>query len=160
MSLKDTINYFCTDVDVDENGCWRNRKYKNYSKGYFSIRYLNKIEILPRLILIDRHGRSFMKNYVTRHLCHNNGCINPWHIVYGTQQDNVDDCIRANRRRQQRGSKNVMSKLIEKQVREIKIILKYNKSIKHHDIGNFFGVSRGTISNINNGRIWKHVTID
>src|SRR5574343_1097240 len=36
------------------------------------------------------------------HRCDNPGCVNPDHLFVGTQQDNVDDCIRKGRRSHQR----------------------------------------------------------
>ena len=31
---------------------------------------------------------------VARHMCHNPACVNPEHILPGTQQENVDDAIK------------------------------------------------------------------
>ena len=159
MTLKDTINYFLSDVEVDENGCWKNRFYKSYDKdGYLKIGFNNNTKLLPRLILIDRHGEEFMKNYVTRHLCHNRRCINPWHIIYGTNQDNVDDKIRVGNGvvPNNTGSKNGRAKLIEEEVKEIKALLK-EKNLTHREIAKRFGVSNGTISKINIGILWSHI---
>ena len=156
MNLKDTINYFCTDVDVDENGCWRNRTYKLERNGYLRVSFNSQKNrtTIPRLILIDRHGEEFMKNYVTRHLCNNKFCINPWHIIYGTQQENINDRQKAGR--QAKGSKNGFAKLTEEEVKEIKFFLKQN-NLTQTEIAKIFKTSNANISSIKNHKLWKHI---
>lgn len=48
-------------------------------------------------------------------------------------------------------------KLTEKDVREIKIRLSYG--VSHAIIAEDFGITRSTITDINNGRSWTHVTV-
>ena len=160
MTLKDVINYFCNNVDIDNNGCWKNKTYKTYRDGYLRIRYNNKLENLPRLILIERHGRNFMKNYETRHLCSNRFCINPNHLIYGTHPENMKDMIKAGRLKtpDNTGSKCGTAKLTELKVKVIKSILRQNR-LTHQKIAKIFGVSTTTITFIKNNKRWKHVTI-
>ena len=154
MNLKDTINYFCSNVNVI-GGCWKNKTYKNYNNGYLQTWFNKKHESLARLILIERHGREFMKNYITLHSCNNSWCINPNHLSYGTPQENSDDMKRANR--QAKGNKITSSKLTDLKVKVIKSLLSQNR-LTQKEIAELFKVSNGTISYIKKGKIWSHIT--
>lgn len=57
------------------------------------------------------------------------------------------------------GSKNGMSVLVEDQVKEIKIAQKKNYRGQDKVLAEKYNVSRGTISQIRRGIIWKHIVI-
>jgi len=46
-----------------------------------------------------RHQRSLKPGDVVRHTCDNPRCVNPRHLVVGSQRDNVNDMDRRGRRR-------------------------------------------------------------
>jgi len=35
---------------------------------------------------------------IVRHTCDNGHCVNPDHLIVGTQKENIDDCIRRGRK--------------------------------------------------------------
>lgn len=87
------------------------------------------------------------------HRCDNPPCCNPLHVYYGTRQQNVDDMLR--RRRNQYGSRHSMSLLNEATV--LKIRERYAAGETTPALAAEFGVSSGCITDIVNGRNWKHV---
>ena len=98
---------------------------------------------------------------VIRHKCDNPNCVNPQHLIKGTQQDNVDDIYARNRNNHKPsiGSNNGRAKLNEKDVRNIKYELKYG-AMNQSEIAREYEVSPKLISMINAGALWKHVEIE
>ena len=64
---------------------------KPNARGYYVILFEGKSQYVHRLICYEKYGESFMKDKVTRHTCDNVRCINPEHLIYGSQKDNVRD---------------------------------------------------------------------
>lgn len=89
--------------------CWewigarsRNRCGKHYGKLTIRLKRGPKKGRLKtwkvhRLVLIVFKGRRLTSRMVARHLCNNTLCCNPNHIVGGTQQSNVRQCVREER---------------------------------------------------------------
>jgi|TARA_R110000822_G_scaffold300834_2_gene424368 DNA-binding XRE family transcriptional regulator len=73
------------------------------------------------------------------HSCDNSVCCNPYHLSWGSHQDNMDDM----RNRDRHG-------LPKTVIRSIRKLLDNKKT--HQHIAELYGVSRETITAINNGR--------
>lgn len=100
------------------------------------------------------HYRKPVGNLYVLHTCDNILCINPSHLWLGTHEDNMQDM--RNKDRSLRGSKNVKAKLSDNDVLDIKSILREG-DMKLQEIADKYGVTKGTISQINTGRIWSHI---
>lgn len=48
--------------------------------------------------LVTRFLTSAPAGAVVRHTCDNEACINPGHLIVGTQKENIEDCIRRGRK--------------------------------------------------------------
>lgn len=83
---------------------------------------------------------------VIRHTCDNRKCVNPEHLLIGTQRDNIKDMDVRNRR-------GFISKLSQVQVAEIKELL--SQRFSQFEIAKKYGVHQGTISKIKLGKT-KH----
>jgi hypothetical protein len=119
---------------------------------------------------------------VVMHKCDNPSCVNPKHLVLGTQADNVADAIAKRRathpaasrvqiKRTQRknsgvvdpdfnprrGEANGRAKLTEDDVREIKRMIRDN--VKRQTIAAKFNISIEAIHTIRKGVRWGWVTI-
>lgn len=70
-----------------------------------------------------------------------------------TQKQNMEWMVKADR--STRGERCWNSKLVESDIREIRVLLKQN--IKHKIIAELFGVKREAVSKISQGIRWKHV---
>jgi hypothetical protein len=86
------------------------------------------------------------------HSCHNRKCVNPSHLRIGDNQDNMNDMKNANR--QAKGVKNGQSKLLEKDVIEIKSLLKEGKLL-NKEIAEKFSIAPCTVTDISRGRTWS-----
>jgi hypothetical protein len=112
--------------------------------------------------LIGAHRAAFHAAFgywpkVCRHTCDNKLCVNPEHLLAGTQVDNMRDA--AERGQLLRGEQRKSAKLTERSVREIKSRLAAG-SETHERIAADYGVSRITVTDINAGRTWRHVQKD
>lgn len=86
------------------------------------------------------------------HRCDNPSCVNPQHLVVGTQLENVADMRRKNRAVDVAGSKHGRAKLSEEKVVSIRA-----DGRCHAVIAAEHGVSKGLISQIKTRTIWAHI---
>lgn len=93
------------------------------------------------------------------HRCDNNLCVNPDHLFLGTQSENIQDCYRkgrGNRAPRVQGNEHHLAVLNETLVREI---LENKDGLSNAELADKYGVGRGTIWYVLNGRTWKHVVV-
>lgn len=91
---------------------------------------------------------------IVRHRCDQGSCVNPDHLILGTQRDNVQDAIDRGRFKPSEGEWNPFSKLTELQV--VAIRKRRATGEKLRSIAEEFGVSESTIMDIARGLSWKH----
>lgn len=101
------------------------------------------------------------------HTCDNPPCCNPAHLWLGTNQDNMDDMARKDRRKNgdggksyfhdhpetRRGERNSRAKLTDDDVRRIREL--YTQGMTQVELGQMFGVNQTNIGRAI--RRWKHV---
>ena len=93
---------------------------------------------------------------IVMHRCDNPSCVNPAHLSVGTSADNTADMIAKGRCRSPRGSDHPSAKLAEDDVR--RIIRAVECGARSHGwLAEFYGVSQPLITNIANGKAWRHV---
>ncbi len=140
------------DISFRINGdCWECSSHASNSEGYPRIDRDGKQWRMSRYIYTTQHG-EIPEGLQIRHTCDNRLCINPMHLLIGTNQDNMDDKV--SRNRQARGETHGKSKLTEQEVLEIRKI-GYSKSKK--ELGRMYGVSYSVIHNIRRNKTWKHI---
>lgn len=79
------------EYEVDEKGCWIFAGCKDRS-GYGIIKYQNKNFKAHRYMFL-KHKGSIPDGLVIRHACNTTSCINPSHLLLGTQAQNMQDKI-------------------------------------------------------------------
>ena len=89
---------------------------------------------------------------IVRHSCDTPCCVNPGHLVAGTDADNARDKVA--RGRTLRGSRAPNVKLTPTQVLQIRAI-GYERSAR--EVAEDFGVSRGCVEKVRIGSAWKHL---
>lgn len=92
------------------------------------------------------------------HTCDNPGCVNPEHLVLGSQADNIKDMDTKSRRgsRNVRRERNPNSKLTEQDVETIrKRYKRYSRTDGTYQLAREFGVSSTQINLIIKGKYWK-----
>ena len=97
---------FDKNYDKTDN-CW-NYKSRLNKEGYGHI----SINIAKKEHVLRAHRFSWMianqqdwpaDKPVARHICNNPACVNPAHIIPGTQQENVQDMIKSGRSKLRNG---------------------------------------------------------
>lgn len=88
------------------------------------------------------------------HRCDRPRCVNPAHLVTGTQRENIDDCLRKGRWTDSRGEKHPNAKLTSEIVRQIRELAPV---APHKEIAARFGVSRDYVSRIARRKAWPHL---
>lgn len=96
------------------------------------------------------HGQSVPPGMVVMHTCDQPRCVNPDHLVIGTQAENIHDSIR-------KGRYNVfgIQKLNAEQVREIR--RQAARGVRQKDIAAQYRIARNTVSGIVNRKSWDHL---
>lgn len=137
---------------IKKDGCWEwqgdieNNGYARLSIRDVPARHAHRASYLL-------YKGEIPEGLQVNHLCHVRSCCNPEHLYLGSQKENMKDKIDLDR--QAKGSKNGNSKLTEKQVKEIKILLE--KGLTCAQIGKQYEVSGTTILNIKTLRQWRHI---
>ena len=92
------------------------------------------------------------------HRCDNPSCVNPDHLFFGTNEDNVHDMDAKGRRvnAQVKGSAHKNSKLAEGDVD--RIVEKIRGRVPQAAIAKEFNVCLATVNHIATGRLWSHHT--
>jgi hypothetical protein len=117
-----------------------------------------------KLILVHRLAKSLVcskaKNnlnnskVIFRHTCDVPACINPDHILLGTQRDNIRDAVARSRVRH--GSLHPCAKLVEKDVLKIRKLVAVGR-LQKQKIAEQFGISTGTLTAIIQRRTWNRI---
>ena len=136
------------------------------SSGYSSCYYLGKkMGAHVRAYLQSVNGDlELVKGKVVMHTCDNRLCVNPEHLVLGTQSDNIKDMVSKGRQRlTTRYGEHATHKLKDSDVEYIRN--NYVRGINHTQRGNAvelatrFGVSRNLIQKIAQGVVRVRGTV-
>lgn len=119
--------------------------------GYYYVRVGYRNEGVHRIAFEYHHGKLGVGE-VVRHECDTPNCINPKHLIKGSQQDNMTDKVKRNRQR--RGETSNFSQLTEDIVLEIREI---GNSLYQKDIAERFNISQSLVSQILRRKVWKHI---
>ena len=98
------------------------------------------------------NGRPVPPGLVVRHRCHTPACVNPGHLMAGTQRENIADSVAAGRTA--RGEKNGRSVLRNRDPAVIRRMAAAGSS--HAAIARLFGVHPTTVRDIVRFRIWTY----
>ena len=123
--------------------------------GYGTLSVDGQTRIASRYICEAAHGAPPTPKHEARHLCGrgHHGCVNPGHLVWGTQAENYSDRILHGT--SNRGEQNGRSKLTEEQVRQI--ISRKDAGERPSKLATEFGVSGTTVHHIISRRVWAWV---
>ena len=145
------IKLFWGKVDKTDS-CW-NWKGKAKKNGYGQFYIHRKPHYAHRIAFQISTGKS-TNNLCILHHCDNPLCVNPKHL-FGTQRDNVLDCIRKGRSNPPRGSSHPRTHLIEKEVIYIRELSR--KGIRTGLIAKMFRIGRQTALSIIKRESWSHI---
>jgi hypothetical protein len=152
MPIQDRLN--AKSKINNETGCIEWTGTINPQTGYGGIRFNGKKFSCHRVSWEINNNKS-ANGKVIMHLCDNKKCINPNHLIVGTQTDNMKDKVTKNR--QLKGEQVYGSKLTEKDVKNIIILNRKGKS--QSELGRMYNITASAIGNICRRKRWKHVEI-
>lgn len=129
---------------VAGNGCWLWTEGKD-GRGYPRMRFRGRPEGAHRVAFFLANGYW---PTIARHTCHTPLCVNPNHLVAGTQADNSHDMVQAGR--SLTGERNPKAKLSWDEVEEIRA-----SSLPSGRLASIYGVHRATIKRVRAGSHWR-----
>ena len=117
-----------------------------HSNGYSTVRWEGSTGLAHRKAYAEAHGlsREELEGVVIRHCCDNRKCINPEHLIAGTQSENMHD--------RKRPGKKYM-KLTREQAATILLRLFIGEG--GSALAREYGVSAQMVSHIKHGRQWN-----
>lgn len=138
-------------VQNPETGCLEWIGAKN-GRGYGVVKREGVVRPASRWAYWYAYG-PVGKSLVVRHTCDNPPCVNPEHLILGTQAENISDSI--SRGRFTVGVRNGNAKVNPDKVREIR--RRYASGEGPTSIGRDFGLTATTVIDISKFKTWKHV---
>lgn len=128
-------------------------------EGYGRFRFGEESWQSHRLSLVIATGERKPPDVQARHRCDNRPCVNPGHLVWGTNSDNQRDAIERHRsslqQRRHAGAANGHAKLTADQVAEIRARLALG--VPRAALATEFGVGYDAIRLIDIGKVWPGV---
>ena len=131
------------------SGCWEWNSGTNLH-GYGRIGMGHKVWLAHRLAYTTWVG-PIPAGLVVRHACDNPPCINPAHLLTGTQRDNARDALA--RHRTARGERHGATKLTWDEVRAIRA--RHAAGVPRKQLAADYSVSLDSIHKIIQNRNWK-----
>lgn len=99
---------------------------------------------------------EYIEGTTVRHTCDNGRCINPQHLVVGTQADNIQDMV--DRNRQAKGGVQHLAVLTANDVLYIREhYVARSKTNNATVLAKRFGVVKQTITKVLTGETWSHI---
>jgi len=157
LPVKDRRRFMDSIESTEDDKCWSWSGTKN-NAGYPLFSQKGKMVSALRLLYQIYYNRKIPKNWIVTHSCKNNGCVNPNHVYITTRSERTQQ---AYRRRElipisQQGENNPNSKLNESDIRAIRKAKK--QGITHRELAEKYNVTKTTISQIVNRKLWAHVS--
>lgn len=130
------------------------------SAGYGRYRVGGKMQLAHRVAYCNSQNVPLgsIAGKVVRHTCDRPSCINPAHLVLGTQAENIADMTQRKRQRNVHGIASPNAVLDDDKVRTIrKVFVKGSRRLGYLALARLYGVSDVTISHVVHRRQWAHV---
>lgn len=134
------------DTSAGPNACWPWTGYRD-AKGYGSFWFKGQMRKAHRAVYELVHGAPPAELSVM-HTCDIRCCVNPAHLVLGTQADNMRDAMRKGRL--PRGLKNGRAKVSDNDVVMLRIAIDVGFSKAR--VAAALGVTRDYVNRITSGR--------
>lgn len=142
---------FWSQVDIRSKGeCWPWRGAMT-ARGYGRV-MIGGIRRMAHCWALEFATGEKQGGRCALHSCDNPNCVNPHHLRWGSQLENIQDRVDRGRNGAAFGQANGSCKLTDMQVISIR-----NDGRFVRDIANDYGVSQSLISAIKCQKIWRHL---
>lgn len=152
ITERDKVRFWAKVRVLGEDECWLWTGYTT-GKGYGQFSLNGRHWYAHRLAYLLANGFIPEGLQINHGDCNNRKCVNPRHLYPGTQQDNMRDMVNAER--QSRGEARYNAVFTEAQIAQIRDLYAEG-NITQDELGERYGVTRNTISQIITGRHWTH----
>jgi len=139
-------------IPEPNSGCWLWTECTTKT-GYGSLTFEGRPVVAHRLAYRCKHG-SIAADMVVRHICDVRSCVNPDHLILGTQAQNIADCVA--RGRQAKGTTIPHAKMTPDKVRAFRSLVA--SGVSQRAAARQFGISPSVAQAIAAGRRWAHVS--
>ena len=146
LTLSEALTWY--GWEVLPSGCWAWSGQRN-DEGYGQFFYKGRM-VRAHRVAYETFNGEIPAGLMVRHECDNPPCVNPAHLVTGTNLENMQDKVARNR--QATGESNPKAKMTEAQVACIK-----GSSDTHASLARRFGVGENAIRKIRSGQTWGWV---
>jgi len=120
-----------------------------HAEGYGRFRYKGRVCNAHRVAWELANNKS-AEGFVIRHKCDNRACVNPDHLIEGSQADNIKDMYERGRNRHRSGEEHPRAKLTAELVDKIR-----NDNRLQRVIAESYGITRPQVSKIKSGKAWR-----
>lgn len=136
---------------VRGSGCWEWQG----TRSHYGVMNDHGTTVYAHRFAWEQANGPMPEGKVVRHTCDNKFCVNPAHLLLGSQGENVQDAVE--RQLNCFGERHGRHRLTEQQVVEIKQHLREGK-LNQRQIAELYPVvTLSAIEGIASGRTWKHV---
>lgn len=150
--------YLLAKTFKKHNGCWVWLGARS-SRGYGNCSIMKRQWRVHRYIAYCNHPEISFEDFqemIVAHTCDTPLCINPDHLVVGTQKDNIQDARAKNRLNTSKGEDHYTTNLTVKDI--VTIREKYAQGRRtQHSLGLEYGIAQSAIHGIIHRRTWKDV---
>ena len=138
----------------DPSGCWL-WKGSTRTGGYGQFKIGGRATVAHRYSLMLA-GRPVLPGLKVLHTCDTPRCVNPDHLVIGSQAENIAD--RDARGRTARGERAARAKLTDAAVLELRLLASSGGG--RTELADRFGISPLSVRAIAAGKTWRHLLPD
>jgi len=134
------------------------KEHSQKSKGYGTATWKGISLALHRKVYCLHNNVSMesIKGLVVRHVCDNMRCIEPTHLLIGTQKQNIADMFSRGRAHKRAGEDSPLAKLDWDTVRYIReTYVPHSRVNGGAALARRFGVDQSIVSEILSGKRWK-----
>ncbi len=122
--------------------------------GYGKVKIKDKHTSAHRLSWVIHNG-EIPSGMQVLHKCDNRSCVNPNHLVLGTNAENTADRVRKGRSNPAKGNQLPQSKLDECKVRQIREMSRVG--MPQSKIAAYFDMCQQAIANVVSRKAWAHI---
>lgn len=141
-------------IPEPNTGCWLWLGAVTTESGYGAVRHGGVTRSPHRLMYEMLHG-DVPSDVLVRHRCDVRSCINPAHLVVGSQKENMADMDSRGRRRPPRGERSALALLSDADALRVRDRADAGENIT--SLAGEFGVPKAAVWRIWRRKTWRHL---